>query len=137
MAKYTINYTCGHSDTVLLLGKMDERYRRVAYYETLECPQCRMAKKMAEINVSSLPSLKGSEKQVAWAFDIRKKYIELCDKLRKMAEPKKDLPEVKELLAFFKATESKQDAKFWIENRDTLDTEMGIIRFYKDNKDNK
>ena len=41
MAKYIVNHTCGHQVEVQLYGKQEERYRRIAYLETLECNECR------------------------------------------------------------------------------------------------
>ena len=60
------------------------------------------------------PTLTGSEKQVAWANDIRDRAIKALDSLRGYATDKKGKD-------FIKTTESdiksKTDSRFWIDNR--------------------
>lgn len=71
MAKYEINYTCGHTSTVQLFGKCSERERKIEWMERQECPECRRKREAEEaVKVTEgleLPELEGSEKQVAWA----------------------------------------------------------------------
>lgn len=80
MAKYEINHTCGHTETVQLFGKCSERERKIEWMERQECPECRRkheAEKAAKITEGmELPELTGSDKQVAWANSIRAKFIE-------------------------------------------------------------
>ena len=41
MAKYEVKYLCGHTCTVQLLGKNEERQRKIKYYENYcVCPDC-------------------------------------------------------------------------------------------------
>lgn len=79
MAQYTINYSCGHKGIVNLFGKYDERERKIAWLERQECPECEKARaaRLAEATDSelNLPSLTGSDKQIAWAKTIRATYL--------------------------------------------------------------
>ena len=36
MAKYTVTYKCGHTATIQLFGKYDDRERKIAYYKTID-----------------------------------------------------------------------------------------------------
>lgn len=41
MAKYEIKYLCGHSGTIQLFGKNEDRERKIKYYEShYICPDC-------------------------------------------------------------------------------------------------
>lgn len=82
MAKYNVDHTCGHQEEYQLYGKHTERDRKLAWLATQPCNECRKAAtaaataKAAEAirasgAVDGLPTLEGSEKQVAWAETIR------------------------------------------------------------------
>ena len=45
MAKYDITHTCGHSRTVALYGKLNERERKIEWMASQDCPSCWAAKK--------------------------------------------------------------------------------------------
>ena len=83
MAKYDVDYSCGHSGVVNLGGKSGYRERMVEWYERKGlCPECLQAKKekdkeaaykaqLARAEAMGLPELTGTPKQVIWAVDIR------------------------------------------------------------------
>lgn len=48
MAKYDINYSCGHSGVIVLQGKTSERERQIEWRESGVCPECYKAKKREE-----------------------------------------------------------------------------------------
>ena len=50
MAKYTVNYSCGHgTHTVELFGPGKERERKIAWYEkNIVCPECYKTSKKSE-----------------------------------------------------------------------------------------
>lgn len=81
MAKYEITHSCGHVETVQIYGTNvhGERERRAAWLASKPCPECeRRAKAEAArawADEMGLPGLTGSEKQVAWAEDIRSKAV--------------------------------------------------------------
>lgn len=37
MAKYNVRFSCGHTETIELFGKVRERERKIAYYEECGC----------------------------------------------------------------------------------------------------
>lgn len=82
MAKYTVKFACGHEEVINLYGSHAERERKIAYYqEHGKCSECYKAEKKAEketesSKIENMPELQGSEKQVAWANDIRNKMAE-------------------------------------------------------------
>lgn len=46
--KYTVTYSCGHTGTVQLYGKTEERERKIKYYEEYGlCPECYKKQKHA------------------------------------------------------------------------------------------
>ena len=71
------------------------------------CPECYKESKKKELLESvekyNLPELTGSEKQIAWAEEIRAK---LVSKVSKPTEK------------FFELVNTKTSAKWWIDNRD-------------------
>lgn len=40
MAKYNVNYTCGHEGTVELFGKTTDRMKKIEWMEENLCPEC-------------------------------------------------------------------------------------------------
>ena len=76
MAQYGITYRCGHEDTVQIYGTNvhGEREKKAAWYGTIDCPACRAAK--ARQGHDGLPALEGTDRQVAWADDIREEVLE-------------------------------------------------------------
>jgi hypothetical protein len=84
MAKYTIEYSCGHTDVIQLYGKTSERESYLEWArENKLCPDCYQAarQQVREVAVAQaaqenaefgLPSLKGTDKQITWAETIRK-----------------------------------------------------------------
>jgi len=86
MAKYNVEYVCGHEAVVQLYGKNSEREKKLNWMAKNLCPDCwkkeneriKMEHNVAcaEINAQAgLPALEGSEKQIAWAESIRKDAI--------------------------------------------------------------
>lgn len=82
MSQYTVTHSCGHAHTHQLYGKEAERQRKVAWFATVDCPDCYRAAKQATAaqaaadsaaRLADLPlaALTGSDKQVAWATKIR------------------------------------------------------------------
>lgn len=61
MAKYTITHACGHTSEISLFGKVDARNAQIARLEKHHCPACR----------ATGSTLTGSNRQVAWAEDLR------------------------------------------------------------------
>lgn len=116
MAKYTITHTCGHQKVYQIVGAIADRDRKVAWLESQDCPECRKAaeKAAAESAAEKSPfaeiataELTGSEKQIAWAKDIRNKVIS-------------ELPSIIPAAIYAETNQvfaSKTEAKWWIDNR--------------------
>lgn len=87
MAKYDIKFSCGHTETRDLIGKVKDRERKIEYFEEHGlCSECWEAEKKREFERQNqkaaeeareygLPELTGSEKQVAWATTLRQQFI--------------------------------------------------------------
>ena len=90
MAKYTVNYSCGHTATIDLWGKVADRERKIKWLEQSgSCPECFKAQKAAEKaeaekkeeekwnKIACLyPVIEGvSDKQTAYADDLRRKVL--------------------------------------------------------------
>ncbi len=85
--QYKVMFSCGHEDTVNIIGKMSERERMLKWYEhSAVCPKCYKEKREQEKklheeqkeiakNEFNLPKLEGSEKQIAWANNLRLRFI--------------------------------------------------------------
>jgi len=122
MAKYDVNFSCGHKCEIELFGKHDDRYKKIEYYEQHGlCPDCYKKSKDRAIDdkiarFGDLPQLVGSEKQINWANDIRRKaLVKVLEWINDQPNGERGIELVKAGLAI--AT----SAKWWIDHRDTLD----------------
>lgn len=92
--KYDVKFSCGHTHTVEIFGSGKDRERKIEWYENEGlCPDCyktqqqaiRQAEKEKEEaelkeNFSSLPEIQGvSEKQIAYATNLRRKFLNSDD----------------------------------------------------------
>ena len=126
MAKYNVTYKCGHTATVQLFGNLDDRYSRLDWLATQECPECRRRREFeqAQAQTSGLPELTGSEKQINWATTIRAKFFAVLDdytpQFMAIAVPGKE-DAVKAMLDQYRdLLTSKTDCRYWIDNRDDM-----------------
>lgn len=127
MAKYTITYKCGHTEEMQLFGKMADRDRKIAWYATQDCPECKAAAARAVAKERGLVELDGTAKQVVWAEQIRDKFLELSEQIKKQLETKAEDPRVLELFAVLDDAKKNSKASFWIDNRYDFDSVRGII----------
>src|SRR6185503_6208900 len=71
----TIKHTCGHTETMQLYGSREERERREAWLDSKLCRECERAAQTQQAQSQAaerhLPTLTGSDKQIAWAERIR------------------------------------------------------------------
>lgn len=98
MAWYEIVYECGHSGRTQLCGSHKERERRIEYLRTCLCPECNEAEKSARIKQrmnddekAGLAPLTGSNKQIAWAQELRASFIEKCTQAREDIDRQKNI----------------------------------------------
>lgn len=128
MAKYTIQFACGHSDEKQLYGSTSERdsYRAWAAREG-ECATCRTkAKDLACEAIEAeheMPELTGSDKQIAWARQIRADKIaaiaDLNAKGRARCPAEKHAQFDEMARRVMAALYAKTEAKWWIDRKDT------------------
>ncbi|MBD5357389.1 MAG: hypothetical protein HDR88_10360 [Bacteroides sp.] len=124
MARYTITYKCGHTAEVQLYGKTAEREKKIAWYRTIDCPDCQDKEAKEVAMAAGLPLLTGSEKQIAWATRIRNTALDVLEK---------EMPNIKEEMRdTFIGLRSQwlnkeNSASYWIENRDDFDDARYII----------
>jgi hypothetical protein len=107
----TIKYTCGHAEQQQMYGKVSERTHRADYLGRGDCPACASAKAAERSKLAGLPALQGSDKQIAWAQDIR------ATKLAELPPIKLRHPETERMQGYVEALKARSEAKFWIDNR--------------------
>lgn len=83
--KYDVKFSCGHTETIELFGKTKDREDRIKYFEERGvCSECYRERCKAEnakaaaaiVREYSLPEITGvSEKQIAYASDLRARYL--------------------------------------------------------------
>lgn len=133
MAKYTVECPdCGTSYTVQLYGPNKDRQWRLDNFDWT-CDDCKQKArdeenaKAAAVNADAgLPSLTGTEKQIAWAETIRKqKIVSLKDELAHYSSPasylrirSEDFNQSRYEIAL-KNLQHKNQSLWWIDNRDT------------------
>lgn len=127
MAKYTITYKCGHTEEMQLFGKEKDRYSKIDWYATQDCPECKAAAARAAAKERGLVELEGTAKQIVWAEQIRAKFLELSEQIKKQLETKAEDPRVLQLFAVLDDAKNNSKASFWIDNRYDLDSVRGII----------
>lgn len=132
MAKYTVERACGHTETVALIGKIKDREWRLEHVESnklcYECYQNELVRKREEENKKSaelareieLPTLDGSEKQVAWAETIRLHaldyfQVELKDAYESVKRGR--AKRFEKLTKVIAVLERQASASWWINNR--------------------
>lgn len=142
MAKYDVNYTCGHSETAQLYGPTKERYAEISRKETGVCPECwkKEQQEKARVQVESLsgrynketlPALTGSEKQIAWATEIRGKIASQANETAEKAESFRETkPEnYTQAIDTLDAIMQRTSAKFWIDYRTMTLRDLMVAQF--------
>jgi hypothetical protein len=119
-------HACGHDgERVQMYGPYKDRAYKLARMEEQDCAQCRIAAIKNEI--SDLPALQGTDKQIVWADDLRKQALA---KLDKIAAAKVDMgggkPEASEVVEsifclIFAKIKKQAQARFWID---------GVVDYY-------
>lgn len=120
MAQYEITYRCGHTDTVQIYGTNThgERERKAASYGYRDCPACQAAKAGQANKDAGMADLEGSDKQIAWAEEIRGKYMPQLDAERQGCADHganaEQLAKIDTVLAWLRGQKS---AAWWIDHR--------------------
>lgn len=146
--KYEVNYACGHTGTVQLFGKGSEREWRLKKMREDICPECAAKEKkeiadkmIIEDRENALPDLTGSEKQIQWAIQIRRKKMEEIDAsvesyVENIGEDEKGKLElVLKCLDLFRKNECS--SREWIDMRNMEASEIIYQAYLKYNADVK
>lgn len=153
MAWYEGEYSCGHEGRINIIGPGKDREWKKERAFSGVCPECykkwleeerqktnlEAAEKSAEME---LPELTGSEKQVAWANELRLRIFEnLTEYLKKLEKymiknsiefaPNTDITSKELHNAFDWFMISKTEAKYWIGIRETGVTFGSIVNEYR------
>lgn len=138
--QYDVDFHCGHTATVNLVGPHKDRERRIEYYEQSGvCPDCYKKQKDAERKREydriraiekdyETPDLSGSDKQVAWANKIRfgfiedfQRVIDRSNNIKLSLRPDQIEKFEKEfeglLQSFSRIINGETGARYWIDNR--------------------
>ena len=119
-----ITHACGHEQAHSLTGFASQQERKARWLRTTTCRTCFIAEKRSEqadaaaqdsaaVAHLDLPTLTGSERQIAWASTIRAKRLATVVASSAVGAES-------DHRAYFLAT----DAKWWIDNRDLPDTDL-------------
>lgn len=123
MSKYEITHSCGCVETVEVYGTNvhGERDRKLARLASQPCAACRAK---AARSMEGMAALDGSDKQAAWAADIRKEMLDMID--REVAKmPAEQLEQAQENGAKAKANlASLASSKWFIEHRNASDASI-------------
>lgn len=132
MAYFEGTFNCGHKGRVYVSGHQKDRQRKADWKFSRICPEC-AAKERRENEEKvkeeyGLPDLIGTEKQVAWATEIRNNFYKRLLEEMNAGRPFKvnslqitlEKERVFEIVDFL--VERETTAKFWIDNRDRFTT---------------
>ena len=126
---YSGTFSCGHEGKVNIIGKAKDREWKIERAFSNMCPDCykkwleeehqrKNKEAMEEAKEMDLPELTGTEKQIAWANTLRKKFIDTVEdrieSLKTKNAPKKT-KRYQETLDHILLT--KTEAKYYIDNR--------------------
>lgn len=147
MAQYSVTHSCKHVEIHQLYGPHKSRDSKISWLETRLCGECyqqelQAARKTqneqaaAANQAKGLPTLNGSEKQIAWAESIRKPVIdtlaqvELCLSAKLTSEiseiARLELRDALDLL--IDEIGGETSASKWIDRRFALDTYTSVER---------
>lgn len=128
MAKYTVTRSCGHEETVALVGKTKDREWRLERVEPYklcyECYQEDLQRKREEANKeaaeaakdNNFPALTGTEKQIPWAETIRQRIMADIDALVYTGPKLKGRNELA-IQEAYQSIRNKTSAHWWIDRR--------------------
>jgi hypothetical protein len=135
MSKHEITHACGHTVTHNIIGSIGEKCGKAAWLAERDCPKCWAENKAAERRAEQdktrevadgLPAMTGTEKQVAWAEQIRADaYSTAKGKFERLAEDARK--RAVDTLDYYVGVETS--AKFWIDNKGVFMFGEGENRF--------
>lgn len=129
---YEVQHSCGHKQKHEFTGDEKAVLEKIERESLRPCVTCKMYQSNNAALERQLPLLKGSTKQIAWAENIRNKYILIYKDLKQNFNysPNKN-KSTYAMLKIKNILETKSEASFWIENRDNLLSVKEKIEPYK------
>lgn len=142
--KTYITRACGHNEKVAIYGKYDQRDAALEREKAKVCAACYAARKdearlqaaqaaAEQAQAGGLPALQGSEKQVAWAEQIRAQAIQAVDALlAQQGDAQREDPRWAKLEAAVAALRGQAQAAWWIDHRaNGADAKAWVRPFYQ------
>lgn len=119
-----VNYTCGHSENVRVTSKEEARQLRENPGICRDCRKIEIAAQPRKADLT-LPPLKGSAKQIAWAEQIRAKVVEHRGNIVPLVEQEAAESEKAHMVGYIANTldrfiEDTTDAAAWIDAFKTI-----------------
>ncbi|GIV50567.1 MAG: hypothetical protein KatS3mg038_1088 [Candidatus Kapaibacterium sp.] len=125
-----VTRSCGHQEWVRSKAPLYQRDNVIARESRKMCAECYTAQRAAQAQQVaqelSLPQLTGSDKQIAWASDIRQQMLVATADLRAQAEKAVEHPERDPqgtapvvLAVHNEIINTRTEASWWIDNRNT------------------
>ena len=123
--KREVTYHCGHSETRSFSGSHSARDAYIDKLSREDCPACRSAQAATRSADAGLPTLTGSDKQIAWAEQIRQQavtaFAEAQDVIESAAPDEASKQRALDTLATIRTrTMGTTDSHIWIEIRDRV-----------------
>ena len=123
--KGEVTYHCGHSETRSFSGSHSARDAYIEKLSREDCPACRSAQAATRSADAGLPALTGSDKQIAWAEQIRQQavtaFAEAQDVIEAAAPDEASKQRALDTLAMIRTrTMGTTDSHIWIEIRDRV-----------------
>ena len=118
-----VEHACGHKEKHDFTGDHKAVLEKIEKESLRPCLACKVAHSRNSSVKKGLPALTGSHKQVAWAENIRNKYIVLYKEVKEKCEKAPVHAKIKYQLIMLKLIKSLKEeaaASFWIEHRDDL-----------------
>ena len=142
--KYDITHSCGCVETVDIIGSNThgERDRKIAWLESKPCRECEHKAAVEKANAEGMAELEGSEKQIAWALDIRRDMIAKIEEMIEENAAKSAGKFTDEQVATARANVAKaitnikavREAKWFIDNRLATAQSLFNTAFFLDEK---
>lgn len=123
--KREVTYHCGHSETRSFSGRHSARDAYIEKLSREDCPACRAAQAKTRSADAGLPTLTGSDKQIAWAEQIRQQAVTAFAEAQSVIEaaaPDADSRQraLDTLATIRTRTMGTTDAGIWIDIRDRV-----------------
>lgn len=116
-----VEHVCGHKEKHDFTGDRNAVLEKIQKESLRPCLACKVVHSRNSSLEKGLPALTGSHKQVAWAENIRNKYIVLYKEVKDKYEKAPAHAKIKYQLIMLKLIKSLKEeaaASFWIEHRD-------------------